>query len=347
MLFILCTEILAIAILNNKEIKVIDIPVPRKQVHTQQKISQYADDTTLFLHDENQVLATFDTIEAFSSKSGLSLNIEKTEAMWLGSFSNRKEKLFGFKWPRVIRFLGIYIGYDYEETKRWNWTNKLESFQKTLDCWRTRDLTIFGRIVIVKTIGLSKLIYSATLLPIPSEIVEILENVIDKFLWKGRKRRIKKDILQKPVSEGGVGQTNIKVHFEALKASWIPQILKQQNSAWSFLSQHYLNKYGSNLVILTFNFQNAAQFSLIKQIPAFYQEVVIAFNKSKDEKKPNDKTEFLNSVIWGNRNFIFSIKGKTQETLYNKHWIECGIMKMSDIISQEGRIKTTILSKKH
>ena len=108
------------------------------------EISQYADDTSVFLHDENQIIPTIDTIASFSSVSGLALNIDKTEAMWLGTFRDRKEKLFGFKWPQTIRFLGIYVGYGTEETLRWNWTNKLETFPKTLDCWRTRDLTFLA-----------------------------------------------------------------------------------------------------------------------------------------------------------------------------------------------------------
>ena len=175
MLFILCTEIMAISILSNEEIKGIKIPTENSNILTQQKMSQYADDTSLVLKDENQIIPALDTIAKFSSVSGLTLNLEKTEALWLGSLKNRKDKPFGFQWPKTIRYLGIYIGYDTQETQRWNWTNKLELFQKTLDCWRTRDLTIFGRMIIVKTLALSKLTYSATMLPLPKDICTHLE----------------------------------------------------------------------------------------------------------------------------------------------------------------------------
>lgn len=338
LLFILCTEILAIAIIDNKDIKGINIPTSHHEGSKEQKITQYADDTTVFLLDENQVLATLDTIATYSNVSGLTLNIEKTEAMWLGELKDRKEKPFGFKWPSTIRYLGIYIGYNTEETNKYNWTNKLEEFQKTLDCWRTRELTLFGKIVIVKTLGLAKINYSATMVEIPENITNRLEAMVENFIWKGRKRRIKKNILQLPVGEGGISQIDIKSHLEALKASWVPRILRNLNARWSFIPQYYLNKFGKNHAIFNFNFIDVSQFPPIKKIPLFYQEVVISFNRSKGVNKPICKTDFLNSVVWGNQNFMFNVRGKTQTSLYNRHWIDSGILKMSDIVSQDGNI---------
>jgi len=300
----------------------------------------------VFLCDENQVIATLDTIADFARVSGLTLNVEKTEAMWIGSYRDRKEKLFGFKWSKVIRYLGIYIGYDKEETNKWNWINKLETFQKTLDCWRTRDMTIFGRITIVKTLALAKLIYSATMLPIPEGICKRIENAIDEFLWKGRKRRIKKEVLQKPVSQGGIGQIDIQSNFDSLKASWVPRIINHPNDTWSDIPQLYLNKYGKNMAILNFNFTKPTAFPDITKIPMFYQEVVMAFHKSQKGDKPQTKSEFLNSIIWGNNNFVPVTKHRVGQTLYNKHWLECGILRMGDIVSQEGKLQMEILNTK-
>ena len=48
--------------------------------------------------------------------------------MWLGSFKYRKDRLFNFSWPTIIRYLGIYIGYDEAETYKSNWEDKLELF---------------------------------------------------------------------------------------------------------------------------------------------------------------------------------------------------------------------------
>ena len=79
-LFILCAEILAILIKQNKSIKSICIN------NTEHKISQYADDTSLALDGSPQSLfAALDTIEYFSSFSGLRINTSKTKIVWIGS----------------------------------------------------------------------------------------------------------------------------------------------------------------------------------------------------------------------------------------------------------------------
>ena len=345
MAFILCTEILATAILDNNEIE--GIPLPSgKEGDIMHKASQYADDTTVFLKDEYQVLPVLETIAEFSAVAGLSLNIEKTEAMWLGSFKHRKDRLFNFNWPPVIRYLGIYIGYDETETYKRNWEDKLELFQKTLDCWRTRELTLFGRVVIVKTLGMAKITYCATMLPVPLNVCEKLDKEIDKFLWNGRKRRIKKAILYKPITEGGIGQLNLQTYFEALKASWVPRILRQQGHQWAGLPAFYLSYFGKDLAVLNFNFTSMEEFPYIKKLPLFYQEVIVAFNKAKHEDKPENMEELLNSVMWGNRHFLYNIeKAKKGKSIYNRHWIECGIIKVGHVVTQQGVLNIDRLRK--
>ena len=72
-LFILCTEILAILIKQNTDIKGIFIN------YNEHKISQYADDTSLTLDGSPKSLfAALDPIDFYSSFSGLKVNICKT-----------------------------------------------------------------------------------------------------------------------------------------------------------------------------------------------------------------------------------------------------------------------------
>ena len=42
--------------------------------------------------------------------------------------------------------------------------------QTKLDMWSSRDLTIFGRAMLIKTLGISQLIYSASNLDVPKEL---------------------------------------------------------------------------------------------------------------------------------------------------------------------------------
>jgi hypothetical protein len=71
-LFVLCVEILAIMIRENKEI--IGIKIGKNE----NKISQYADDTEVFMEgDEQSFNKTIEVITHFGNVSGLLLNTEK------------------------------------------------------------------------------------------------------------------------------------------------------------------------------------------------------------------------------------------------------------------------------
>ena len=77
-LFILVVELLACEIRNNTLIK--GIPL----INCELKISQMADDTTIFLKEENSIPVLFDVLKKFAICSGLKTNIEKTKAYNFG-----------------------------------------------------------------------------------------------------------------------------------------------------------------------------------------------------------------------------------------------------------------------
>jgi hypothetical protein len=50
-------------------------------------------------------------MEIFGSLSGLMLNRNKTQRMWVGKLKNCKDKIKGIKWEnKPIKVLGIYSG---------------------------------------------------------------------------------------------------------------------------------------------------------------------------------------------------------------------------------------------
>ena len=149
LLFILCTEILAYKLINSNQINGLKLNINHRII--EYKVLQYADDTLVLLENVEHVTPTIQILKDFEKVSGLALNLGKTEAMWLGANKNCPEKPFDLQWPSTIRYMGIHIGYNSAEIYQLNWQNKLELFQKTLDCWRTRELTIFGRNTIVKS----------------------------------------------------------------------------------------------------------------------------------------------------------------------------------------------------
>ena len=87
-LFIIAAQVLTILILNNKKIKGIFCG------STEIKLSQFADDTTLILDGTYQSLqAALNVLEVFGSLSGLLVNTENSQVVWIGKKKYCKEKL--------------------------------------------------------------------------------------------------------------------------------------------------------------------------------------------------------------------------------------------------------------
>ena len=124
LIFVIGLEILTQSIKDDAQIK--GILVKDKEI----KMCQYADDTTCFLKDVKSTKALMDKLEFFSRCSGLEINKSKTEAMWLGSMKECKQKPFGFKRPdEPVLALGVYFSYNQAEC------NKLTS-KKSLLNWK-------------------------------------------------------------------------------------------------------------------------------------------------------------------------------------------------------------------
>ena len=64
-------------------------------------------------------------IEIFCAFSGLMINRNKTEVLWIGKLKHSKGKVENIKWTnKPIKSLGIYYGHDHIECEKLNWEKK-------------------------------------------------------------------------------------------------------------------------------------------------------------------------------------------------------------------------------
>ena len=114
--------------------------------------------------------------------SGLAINLSKTEGMWIGSSRGNKTKPFGIKWPNEpIKALGVYHSYDPTLLLENNFIEKLDTIKKL---WSSRGLSLYGKVTIIKSLIIPKLVYVSSLLPTPKEVIKQLNKLLFKFLWK-------------------------------------------------------------------------------------------------------------------------------------------------------------------
>ena len=103
-LFILSAEVLSNKIRQDSNVR--GIKVLGKEI----KLSQYADDTTLFNADIESLEMALKIVGDFGRIAGLSLNIKKTKVLWLGKWKSKRNKPLDLKWfHSPVKILGIYF----------------------------------------------------------------------------------------------------------------------------------------------------------------------------------------------------------------------------------------------
>lgn len=332
LLFILVVEILAQRIRNDTEVKGINIY--GKNI----KINQYADDTVIFLKNSSNIEAVLKHTDRFGKLAGPVLNSSKTEAL---SFRAQR-KICAYKDIKWIKestkCLGVYFGPDRDICLQKNWQDKVDKIRDMLSQIKCRKLSLFQRVEAIKVSIIPKLIYPATMMHTPPEILQNVNNIVWNFIWQGRDK-IKRKTACRPIIEGGLGMLDINQQFQAIKAAWIPKIINSTDN-WAHIAKSTLELIGPTDVILKMNFLNHKHFPRLKNIPLFYQQVLTSFNTAKYMHTWESPNDIKNEVIWGNTRFTYTDQTGIAQTLYFESWIKAGIKYLSDLTFNNGEIVT-------
>jgi hypothetical protein len=191
----------------------------------------YADDITILCENKEGLQAAIKIYEEFSKLSGVKLNIPKTEVLIVGSDPNdvrtfrirHNNEIVTITSQKTVKICGITYSNDKNEAYRENITNKITKLERQLNIWRQRNLSLEGKILIVKTYGLSQIIYSLQATTITLSDLKKIENIVYKFIWNIKPAsncnsgRIKRQTLQCNVANSGLNSPNVHALNEAIK----------------------------------------------------------------------------------------------------------------------------------
>ena len=216
LLFITAAEFMTLNIENNDTIHGVMFE-NKPEMHI--KIAQLADDTTIFVRNMTSVNNVMQEIERFSAVSGIRLNKQKTEGMWLGK--NKPRNLNpDLKWTdNPVKCLGIYFGRDKKRVEDLNWNTKISKLQGVLKSWKARRLTYYGKLTIIKSIGISQILYNASSLHVPEYVIKKVNTEIFQFLWSSGREKVKRSTVISDTESGGLKMVNLKTQTQALNTT--------------------------------------------------------------------------------------------------------------------------------
>ena len=95
-----------------------------------------------------------------------------------------------------------------------------------------KNLTLAGKIIIIKTFALSKFTYLASDIHIPDNIIQQIDKIIFSFLWNKGNGIVKKSSIIGDIDEGGLRMVNVKSFFAAQKIKWISKYITTESAPW-------------------------------------------------------------------------------------------------------------------
>ena len=126
--------------------------------------------------------------------------------------------------------LGVFNSYNCSLAEKHNFLNQIISVKERLHTWGHRGLTLGGRILIFKSMALSKTVYTSTIVSPPKQFIDLLNSIKQNFIWNGRRPKIKHSTLVGRY--GGYKDVDIQSQLESLKIIWIRTLLDDNFHAW-------------------------------------------------------------------------------------------------------------------
>ena len=219
--FLVLAETLSLHLTNNPRIQGINIEEFR------QLISQFADDTDLFLDYEIETIQEVtNTLNTMESQLGLKINPSKSVIYRLGALHNTENMLhsdLNVPWTNnPFTVLGITIAETITERVELNLVPLIEKTRSVLKVWAQRSLTLMGRVLICTTLIESLFVYKFSVIEMASlDYYHKLQSLITEFVWKSGRSRLSNKTLCAPKFQGGLRLPNIHLKHKALLLQWI------------------------------------------------------------------------------------------------------------------------------
>lgn len=204
LLYVACIEPLAQALRKDKWIRGLTIPGTGGLTA---KTVLYMDDVNLLCTDILSINKTMELTDWFGRASGARLNRSKTQVQFFGPWGPTEIENTELEVKKTdVKILGIK--FDKEGGGKGNWQNVLAKARQRLGFWRLRQLTIEGKVLIIKSVILPLFLLLCSVFYPPRWFLLAVDREIFRFLWGGRWERLKREEMKKAPKNGGKGVPN-------------------------------------------------------------------------------------------------------------------------------------------
>ena len=298
-LFNLVMEPLANQLIHSAHIKGIQL-MPNFEV----RVSQYADDLIVFSSpNEGSIKGVLHELKEFQKVGGLQVNVEKTKCLLVGRLVTMESfNSLGLTFVDELKILCIRFNRDNNQITSYNLAPLLPILTVEAAQWRRRNLSLMGKITVIKSLLLSKLVHILTALPNPSdEDIKKINNIFYKFIWNDGADKIKRARIVQDHHNDGLKMIDLRSFIKGLKISWLKRLYwANVDSPWAHLVKQNLPPVEEMVAFGSIKLKNIK--SNVQNV--FWQDVISSWADFCAIYKP-DNFELLTDKLWYSDNTKF------------------------------------------
>ena len=117
---------------------------------------------------------------------------DKTVGLCIGTLKGKTPEYNEIKWTNTnVKTVGVYHGYCISEDNIWR--DKINKIKCVLHVWKSRNLTIEGKLLQLKTFVFSIITFELEIYGILEKYCTEIETVMLDFLWSSKTHRVSRN----------------------------------------------------------------------------------------------------------------------------------------------------------
>ena len=214
-----------------------------------------------------------------------------------------------------------------------NYKEILSKIKSLLNFWKQRDLTLMGKIQLLKVHIYSKVIYRASLTPVPRWVYDSLDKLAFDFIWKGKKDKINRNTMFLDYKQGGLKMMNFPALVKSQRVMWVKKLLnKNENMKWKQYFNFVTKDIGGEFIFLC----DYLPILLKVKAPQFYMDLLEVWVDTRHIRSVKSNSLYTGNVILFNNKFL-RFKGKC---IYDQNMHEKGVYRLKHILGNNGELKS-------
>ena len=228
---------------------------------------------------------------------------------------------------------GILFSKNTEQCRDKIFSKCLKNLETQLNMWKQRDLSLIGKVQIIKTFGVSQLQYIMNMVTPTPEMIKKATNVLNCFLWGSNVNKVKHTSCIAPYNEGGLRMPDVQTIIDSQRISWIKRFFcTDKNTQWKIFFEWQFEKLGGLNIFQNGNI--AVKDIQNRGLTSFYESIVVAWSKFFTKEIDEDKTNILSQSLFLNTQ-ITMLCGKFKRSLFYPKLIKKGIIFIDNIVDQK------------